>query len=196
MSRMIRVNVAAAAFAAMLFAASSGHAAITWNLQPAGTGAWDWTLSGENWIYPDYADPDPVTGIASAFWSGIAWGPAAGHCIELATLPGSGTQNPDTRIWVEQSNTGVWQSVNDDFGGTLQSKARLWVSMTSTIGSLEYYLKIAPYAASENTQDFAFTETRRDLSQAACTTGQTTIPWVSIVGNGSTFTFTLSPNAT
>jgi hypothetical protein len=189
---MIRVNVASSAFAALLLVASSGHAAITWNLQPPGTGAWDWSLSGENWTY---SITDPVTGIAWAAWSGIAWGPAAGHCIELATLPGSGTQNPDTRIWVQQGTSGVWKSINDDFGGTLQSKARLWVSMTSKLGSLEYYLKIAPYAASENTQDFAFTETRRDLSQAACTTGQTTIPWASIIGNGSVFTLTLSPNA-
>jgi|SRR5882724_4673570 len=189
---MIRVNVALSAFAALLLVASSGHAAITWNLQPPGTGAWDWTLSGENWTYNI---TDPVTGIASALWSGIAWGPAAGHCIELATLPGSGTQNPDTRIWIQQGASGVWKSINDDFGGTLQSKARLWVSMTSKVGSLEYYLKIAAYAAPENTQDFALTETRRDLSQAACTTGQTTIPWASIVGNGSVFTLTLSPNA-
>jgi hypothetical protein len=165
------------------------EAAITWNLQPPGTGGWDWTLSGENWTFTNSDGPNTPS---YKLWGGIAWAPAAGECIEIATLQGSGTLNPDTRLWIYDH--GTYRSVNDDFGSTLQSKMRLWIGYT-TGGSLEYYVKVAAYSSAHNSEDYGITTTRRDLSRAACTTGQTTIPWAAVVGGGGTYTVTLSPNA-
>jgi hypothetical protein len=164
------------------------RAAITWDLQPAGTGEWDWNLGGFNLSFPL---TDPVTGLNFYEWAGISWNPAAAHCLEITTTPGYNTPNPDTRIWIYDH--GTYRSINDDFGGTYQSKARLWIGRTGS--SLEWYIHIQAYSAYHNSEDFHFSITRRDLTQAACTTGQTTIPWASIVGANSEYTVTLSPNA-
>jgi len=113
-------------------------------------------------------------------------------CIELVTSPGFSTSNPDTRIFVNDHST--QRSINDDFGGTLQSKARLFINRTSS-SSLDWVGYIGAFSSSHNSEDFRLTVSRLDISESACTTGQSTIPWAKIVGNSSSFTVTLSPNA-
>jgi len=59
----------------------------------------------------------------------------------------------------------------------------------------EYFIKIAPHNSNHSWEDFEIVTTRRDLSEAACTTNQT-IPWAKFIGNGSGTTVQLSSNAT
>jgi hypothetical protein len=185
-----------AALSVALLAAPS-EAAISWNLKPTGTGNWDWTLTGVYQWYNETSDGTPPLPWASYY--GFMWANAADHCIEISTRPGRWTSNPDTRICVTNQSSGPYQSVNDDFGGTLQSKARFWIRFPvingyPTFG--EYRIKIAPFTSAHSSQDFELVTTRRDLSEAACTTNQTTIPWVKIIGNGTAqTTLVFSPNA-
>jgi hypothetical protein len=185
MMRRVVMGVAAALGLTLLTAPS--EAAVTWNLKPSGTGNWDWTVRG---IY-EWHDENDSFFVPWTLFYGFMWSHAADHCIEVATGPGRFVANPDTRIWVKSWTAGTWQSVNDDFGGTLQSKARLWIALDG-----EYFVNIAPYNSSYETQDFELIATRRDLSEADCTTNQTTIPWVKIIGNGTPqSTLVFSPNA-
>lgn len=192
--KIVKVGVGLAGFCAALFATGPAAAYVSLTLQPTGTGPWDWTLTGPIWKF-EGADPAPLTTKYST-WGGIGWSPAAAHCIELATLPGLQTSNPDTRIWVRtaaslnadftptaypgKTTRNGYTSVSDDFGGTLQSKIRIWIDRTSTLGSTEFYsFKIASYSAAHNDADFRVSTTRLDVTKAACTTSQS-IPWVAI----------------
>ena len=125
-------------------------------------------------------------------FDGIMNTPQASWCLEMETFPGT-TANPDTRLYIQDSG-GNYLSVNDDFGGTLQSKARYWFNPSPS--SLDWVLAVGAYNSAHNGDDFTMRYTRRDLSESACTTGQTTIPWAKFVGGGSSFTVTLSPNHT
>jgi hypothetical protein len=89
-----------------------------------------------------------------------------------------------------------WYSLNDDFGGTLQSKARIWLAFPVGIDG-SFFAKVAPFDPTEDLEDFELIVTRRDLTESQCTTGQTTIPWAKFKGTSgpSTYTLTLSPNA-
>jgi hypothetical protein len=182
-----------AALSVALLAAPS-EAAISWNLKPSGTGNWDWNVRGVYQWYDYQGEGLPFT-----LYYGFMWVNSADHCIEISTGPGRYFANPDTRIWVTSGSGGTWQSVNDDFAGTLQSKARVWISYPTVNGTPdegEYFIKIAPYNSSYSSNDYELISTRRDLSEAACTTNQTTIPWVKIIGNGTQHsTLVFSPNA-
>ena len=110
------------------------------------------------------------------------------------------TANPDTRIWV-RDDAYNWYSLNDDSGGTLQSKARIWLAFPVGVDG-SFFAKVAPYRSFPEPgygdyEDFELIVTRRDLTESQCTTGQTTIPWAKFQGTSgpSTYTLTLSSNA-
>ena len=194
MIKRIALGLGTALSVALVAVAS--EAAISWNLKPSGTGNWDWNLRG---VYQRYDQSDGGGTFPYSLYYGFMWHNAADHCIEISTRPGRFHPNPDTRIWVKSGTAGTWKSVNDDFGGTLQSKARVWIQyplINGTPSEGEYFLKIAPYSSSYFFDDYELVTTRRDLSEADCTTNQTTIPWVKIVGNGTAqATLVFSPNA-
>jgi hypothetical protein len=110
-----------------------------------------------------------------------------GHCLELTTGPGATTPNPDTRIFVVDHD--VLRSVNDDYGGTLQSKARLWIGHTAG-PSLPWIIHLEAYSDQQNQQDFKFQIERVEVDEPGCTTGQT-LPWAAVKGTGSSYTVTL-----
>lgn len=177
--------------AAIFLQASVSSAKITWDLQPAGTGAWDWSLL-QHWTFNR-------TGAVGSYGNcngdcnyhslgteddgeggNVSWA-AADECLELTTMPGAWTANPDTVIEVQSS--GAWQMVSDDFGGTWQSHARIWIHTNST---LTFRLRVRAYSSARNSDDFYIQTIRRDISQAACTSGQSTIPWAEINDSGVT----------
>lgn len=181
------IGLGAALCVALL--ASPSQAAITWDLKPPGTGDWDWRLMG---VYQWYGEGTP----ASVDFQGILWKVAAAHCIEVSTQPGRFAPNPDTRIWV-RTFEGEWVSLNDDWGGTWQSRARFWVAYDGDDTDGQYFSQIRPYAEANRYEDFHLIVTRLDLTEAQCTTNQTSIPWAKFIGIGSFhYTLTISPNAT
>jgi hypothetical protein len=172
--------------AALLTAAGPSSAKITWNLQPSGTGAYDWTLR-QHWTFNlpngtnayscssgncSYHEIAPIVS-----WGGP--GMAAPECLELVTYPGNswGTPNPDTVIEVSDTS-GNWQRISDDYGGTLQSHARIWIAPVTT--TMTAFIRVSAYSSSHNSDDFYVGITRRALNQSDCTSGQSTIPWVQI----------------
>jgi hypothetical protein len=187
-----RMAIGSGVLLSMALLTAPSDAAVSWNLKPSGTGNWDWNLKGVYQIY-DYWDPN--TSLPFTLYYGFMWHDAADHCIEISTGPGRFVANPDTRIWVGDGSGSVW-SVNDDFGGTLLSKARLWIQYTGATNEGPYNVWIKPYNSNYSFDDYELITTRRDLSEAACTTNQTTIPWVKIIGNGNLpSTLVFSPNA-
>lgn len=157
--------------------ATNAFALQEWYLKPPGMGNWDWTYITDN----DFAlswDSTDGNGAKYLQLQGIVTSPN-GHCLELETTPRN-TANPDTRIWVFNGNTSSHVSVNDDYNGTLQSKARFWVSTT---GALDYVISVRAYNTNHNEMDFRLKVTRRDISEAACTTNSG-LPWAKMVGTG------------
>jgi len=154
--------------------ATNAFALQEWYLKPPGGGNWDWTYNTDN----NFAlTSDGTTGGAKYLqFQGIVTSPN-GHCIELETTPLT-TSNPDTRIWVSDGSSLL--SVNDDYNGTLQSKARFWVSTT---GALDYVIHVAAFNSGYNSMDFRLSVTRRDITEAACTTNSG-LPWAKMVGTG------------
>ena len=159
-----------------------------WNLKPpGGTGNFDWTYTTEH----DFAlSPYGSNGTIKEFALQGQNASPAGHCLELETTASS---EADTRIWVFDGTN--YRSVNDDFGGTHLSKARFWMLGDSS-GGLDYVIKVRSYGAGAAYDSIKFTlnVTRRDITEAACTTGQSTIPWVKMkrpggVANYGTVTF-------
>jgi len=165
------------------------QAAVTWDLKPSGAGDYDWTLGSYHW----YQELNNNLGRNTFSLRGILWGNSAAECLEYSTAPGRYYSNPDTRIWVWDGAANVYRSINDDFGGTLQSKARVWIALDASGG--EYDVQVAPWSTDGNSDDFKLTVTRRDLTEAQCTTGQTTIPWAKVKGAGNATTLELSSNA-
>jgi hypothetical protein len=175
--------------ATVLLTAAVLFADIRWDLQPAGTGAFDWTLTqhwrfnftgGGNSNLPScnndcsYHPIGDNTYGGNTFWGGSH---AAPECLELTTWPGTVTTNPDTVIEVLDPATNSWKYISDDYGGTHQSHARVWFEGAGTASS---FLRVRAYSSYDNSDDFKFTITRRDLTKAQCTSGQTAIPWVQI----------------
>jgi hypothetical protein len=201
MSKMTRFKYGLPLAAATLLSASPGNAALTWNLAPSGTGAWDWTFTPQGFFTYSSGTMEDYYGqsVNDLSLTSFPWNPAAPECIELSTAPGLETANPDTRIWIEGSATNPTGhhcvpgscSINDDFNGTLQSKARIWLPGSAVGQTVEIFIE--PYSPSGDGDTFNLIVTRRDLTQAQCTTGQTTIPW-AVYNSGSQIT--LSPNAT
>lgn len=109
-----------------------------------------------------------------------------GNCFELETLNGT-FANPDTRIWVFDGTN--YRNLNDDFGGTLLTKGRLWLGP-----GVDYVTHVEAFSTAYNSMDFRLKVKRLDVTEAACTTGQATIPWAKQklpggVGNYGTVTF-------
>jgi hypothetical protein len=196
----LRLRASIGVCAAALLTAQPAFARITWDLKPTGTNNYDWTLR-QHWHYNrtgasagygscygncNYhslgADNDP-----DVSWGGP--GNAAPECLEVTTYPGQYTSNPDSVIDVLDSNTGTWLLISDDFGGTYQSHARIWIEAPVT--TLSAHLRVRPYGYYSNSDEFYVTITRRDLTKSQCTSGQTSIPWVQIT-NSPSLTFTLS----
>ena len=112
-----------------------------------------------------------------------------GNCLEIATshpefYPGAVA---DTRIWFWNQNTNAYQSLNDDYNGSRFSRGRIYVKGSNSF--VNTY--IAAYNSSHNSDHFDLDVMRLNLTESACTTGQTTVPWVKSV-NG---VMTISPNA-
>lgn len=200
MKKLCRLGLKLGMGAAVLTLAATSLAKITWDLKPSGLGNWDWTLK-QHWTFNrlngtgaygscngncsyhslggDYSDPD-------VSWGGP--GHAAPECLEVTTYPGAFTSNPDTVIEVLDANQ-VWQRINDDFGGTLQSHARIWIEPVLT--TMTFHLRVRAYNSGHNSDDFYVGITRRDVSKATCTSGQSTIPWLQITDSPQ-LTYTLS----
>jgi hypothetical protein len=174
---------------AVLLTVATSLARITWDLQPAGTGAYDWTLT-QHWTFnvtgggdsnlPSCSNHDcsyhPIGD--NTYGGNTVWGPnAAPECLELTTWPGTLTTNPDTVIEVLDPATNSWKYISDDYGNTFQSHARVWFEAAGTASS---FLRVRAYSSYRNSDDFQITITRRDLTKAQCTNGQTAIPWVQI----------------
>lgn len=97
-------------------------------------------------------------------------------CFDIATahpdfVPAA---TADTRIWFFNQNTSTDQVLNDDFGGTLFSHGRIWLSGSNPFVDL----KIAAYSPTWNTAHFKVYVDRLPLTEAACTTGNGGIQWV------------------
>jgi hypothetical protein len=107
---------------------------------------------------------------------------AVSHCIELETT--SIDPNPDTRLWISDGSS--LTNLNDDFNGTLLSKARVWLGP-----GVDLVTQVAAYSTGSNSINFRLKAKRLDITEAACTTGQATIPWAKqkIVNGAVTFTF-------
>lgn len=185
--------------AAVLLTAAVLFAEIRWDLQPAGTDAYSWTLT-QHWRFNytglgtqamDHANcnnnPSTCTyhpiggdgGYSNTFWGTSGTSGAAAECLEVTTWPGTVTTNPDTVIEVLDPASNTWKYISDDYNDTYQSHARIWIEGTGT-GSSQ--LRIRPYSTADNADDFKVTITRRaDLNNnISCTSGQTDIPWVQI----------------
>lgn len=200
MFRAFKVGLVFGIGASVLLTAGLACAKVTWNLQPAGTGTWDWSLV-QHWTFnrPGAPGEPNYHSIGSDDDRNNAWGfsdpteIAAPECLEITTSPGSGGRNTDTVIEVQDTGYN-WQVVSDDFGGTYQSHARIWIQpVTSTMA---FALRVRAYSSYSNSDDFFITTTRRDFGssqdpKASCTSGQTAIPWVQITDSPH-FTVTLS----
>jgi hypothetical protein len=92
----------------------------------------------------------------------------------------------DTRLWFFNQNNDTFQSLNDDYNGTRFSRGRVYVK-----GPTAIFLYIAAYNSSHNKDDFDLRVSRLNLSESACTHGQSTVPWVKVV-NGF---MTVAPSA-
>jgi hypothetical protein len=173
MSKKLWIKVAAVLSVSAM--ATNAFALQEWYLKPGGTGNWDWTYVTDN----DFAlSSDGTDGAGAKYlqFQGISTSPN-GHCIELETFART-TSNPDTRIWV-YDGSGLL-SVNDDYNGTLQSKARFWLSTTV---ALDYVIHVGAYNSNYNSMDFRLKVTRLDISESACTTNSG-LPWAKMTGNG------------
>ncbi|HEV3057179.1 MAG TPA: hypothetical protein VGY48_02975 [Vicinamibacterales bacterium] len=205
MSRTFKLSTGLGVGAAVFLTTAISTANIQWD-QPSGTNPYDWTIT-QHWVYnrtvaqynTTYA-PWACTygcmyhaigdGNGNTSWGGP--GLAAPECLEIATHPTQTTTNPDTVIEV-MGGDAQWQMVNDDFGGTLQSRARIWINASQA--TMEFGLRIRGYSTNQQFDDFLVTITRRDTSygnsqcapghcttaqlESACTSGQT-IPWADI----------------
>jgi hypothetical protein len=155
--------------------ASNAFALQEWDLKPPGGGNWDWTYITENNFAQSWDGADS-NGNKYLQFQGIV-SSSNGHCLELETTPRN-TVNPDTRIWVYDGSN--YLSVNDDYNGTNQSKARFWLSTT---GSLDFVIHVQAFNNSWNSMDFGLKVTRRDITEAACTTSSG-LPWAKMSGTG------------
>jgi len=177
--------------------------ALALSLHAAPGGRWTSWGNGE-WHYDQYVDFGSSTSFdheayntftfdrfnpnVKFYWLQIN-GADDGNCVDIST------SHPefypavvaDTRIWFWNQNTNAYQSLNDDYNGSRFSRGRIYVKGFNSF--VNTY--IAAYNSSHNSDHFALNVMRLNLTESACTTGQTTVPWVKSV-NG---VMTVSPNA-
>ena len=77
-------------------------------------------------------------------------------------------------------SSGNWRGLNDDSGGTLWSRARIWLDVNATA-----VLVVAAYSSTWNSMHFDLSSHRLNLSEADCTTNQS-LPWYKVFNGGST----------
>jgi hypothetical protein len=183
MSRVLRSIVGLGVSAIVVLTSGTLNARITWNLRPPGTNTYDWTLR-QHWSYNRYGASAGYGGCSGDCYyhslgsdePDVSWGGAQPFCLEVTTYAGQYTPNPDTVIEVEISGN-PWQLISDDFGGTLQSHARIWIQPVMT--TMVVRLRVRPYGPWGNNDEFFVTITRRDLTKSQCTSGQS-LPWAQI----------------
>jgi hypothetical protein len=177
-----KIGIKVAAVLSITTLAMNALALQEWYLKPPGTGNWDWTYITEV-NYAQKSDGTNASGGKYLQFQGQLMS-TNGHCLELETTPGA-TANPDTRIWVSDGSNIL--SVNDDYNGTLQSKARFWIVNTNVV--LDYVIQVAAFSSAHNSADFRLKVTRRDITEAACTTNSG-LPWAKMSGSGNFGTVT------
>jgi hypothetical protein len=130
-------------------------------------------------------------------------GSSSGWCFDVGTsLPMKtpvGTEVPmDTRIWVDMKD-GSYRSLSDDVdvaNGNLYSRGRVYLKGGGSGVADSVTLLVAAYDDEQSDGHFGVWVERRNVAEADCTTGQTTIPWVSAKATaGGGFTLKLSTNA-
>jgi hypothetical protein len=135
--------------------------------------SWTWAQSGDqnNWYSLD------KSGIASVVrnyvdfnstrqagaWPTLAGGQKYipvkiegwGGCYRIFTEP-KNYPSGDTRFWYKKESdpVGSYQSLNDDYNGTLFSSARIWVEYNSYPNTM--FLAISTYSSSYNSMDFTW----------------------------------------
>lgn len=120
----------------------------------------------------------------------IEVGSSEGICYEMNT--GRPTYHPtatgDTRFWIYDFNTGAYRSLDDDGGDGAYSLGRAFLKGPSSAWVSIY---TAAYSTNYHDMHFGLYIKRLNLTEAQCTTGQATVPWVKVVNGVMTF----SPNA-
>lgn len=159
-------------------ATQQAHALQEWYLQPPGTGPWDWSY----FTTVNFANSSDGTdgGFKYEQFQGQNTS-TNGHCIELETQF-AGVANMDTRIYVFNGTSTI--AVNNNFGGTLYSRARFWMQSSGGVG-LDYIIRVRANNAATNSGAFRVKFTRRDITEAACTTGQASMPWAKMKTNAN-----------
>ena len=102
-----------------------------------------------------------------------------GHCFEIVTTPHPSGVVADTRIWFWNPTTRLHQSLNDDNNGTPFSRGRIFVDGPGS----NVYTYIAAFDSSHNSDHFMLTVQKLNLTEFACTDGQTTVPWIKSIND-------------
>jgi hypothetical protein len=101
------------------------------------------------------------------------------YCFEVETSPHpSADRLADTRIWVYHPPSRTYVSLNDDFNNTRFSRGRVYIKGLQAL--VQTY--VAAFSSAENTKHFMLTVQKLNLTEAQCTTGQATVPWVKMIG--------------
>lgn len=110
-------------------------------------------------------------------------------CYEISTTAPTfyPAATGDTRIWVYDRNTLVYKSLDDDGGPGAFSLGRVFLRGPNA--SVSVYT--AAYSVNHHSIHFGLRFNRLNLTEAQCTTGQATVPWVKNIGG----TMTWSANA-
>jgi hypothetical protein len=141
-------------------------------------------LAGLRFSYNDQPNATTYQNLASESFSTFQWNDSGPQCIEISTGPGLFTPNPDTRIWVRLNTSSGWVPLNDDFGGTYQSRARFWLWHATPDDFLAF--QVRPYYDGGNSDDWTLTVQRLNLTESACENGragpgQQLIPYATLV---------------
>jgi len=166
------------------------------------------TTIGTHFTWPTFS-PDPaLPDVKGADLLLDAPNASENICYEVSTVPPRefpGDNVMDTRIWhvgaeIDPDTGGfrsTYRGLNDDFGGTLYSKVRVYLRPNGR--TIFERLVVATFHQGWNGGHFGLLIERKNLSQSNCTSGQSLIPWVTVSGNppGSEHDQdeTFSPNA-
>ncbi len=103
---------------------------------------------------------------------------STGACFEIMTVHPDFIPNEvaDTRIWYV-NNAGVNAVLNDDFGGTLFSRANVYLLGFQSFKNLS----IAAFSPSWNNAQFTINVNRSNKSESSCTTGNGGVPWLKVI---------------
>jgi hypothetical protein len=137
-------------------------------------------------VFPTMTPPSPV-GAGSVKYVNFFFdnNPTDGYCHELSTTFPSGrpASTADTRFWVDEWPTSTIKPLDDDGGAGTYSLGRVYVRGAGAF----VRIRVAVYNNSHNSEDFQVVDSKLNLTEAQCTTGQAAVPWVKVIG--STFTY-------